>query len=80
VNVNSSYNGFYSPGNSAYYPRVRVLPTILSGAYYITLAPPLDSGSGENTISFDLVKKGYYIYVPPSYKQGAVQSIFIKTN
>jgi hypothetical protein len=80
VNVNSSYNGFYSPGNSSYYPRLHVLSTSLPGAYYITLAPPLDSGSGENTISFDLMNKAYYIYVPPNYKKGAVQSIFVKTN
>jgi hypothetical protein len=88
LQMRSVQNGFYSPGDTVIDRHLYVQKTQYT--YLVTLGDPVDSGTGENTIVFDdsyssriLIYPnngycGYYVYVPPSYKQGAVETIFIK--
>lgn len=85
VQVNSSINGFYSPGDTAIYPKVFVKETVGSNlqyrkSYQIFLAPPINNGTAENSISFepDYDNKASYIYSPPGYTLGAVETILVR--
>jgi hypothetical protein len=89
LQMRSVQNGFYSPGDTVIDRHIYVQKTKYSG-YLVTLGDPVDPGTSENTIVFDDSYSsryqlysyngyyGYYIYVPPGYKQGAVQTIFTK--
>lgn len=90
LQMRSVENGFYSPGDTVIdlHLLVQKLPY---SSYQVTLGDPVDSGTDENTIEFndswnrylgvDPGYLGYYIYVPPGFKQGegAVETIFTKT-
>ncbi len=83
VQVNSTQNGIYSPGEFAVYPKVYVQekPCTNCGGvilYTLSLAPPLDAGTLENSIWFDAQRNAYYTYIPPGYNKGAVQTVFVK--
>jgi hypothetical protein len=85
VQINSTFNGFYSPGNAAIYPEVYVEESICSNCqhysiYEISLAPQVHPGTLENTIWVDPDNNAYYTYIPPNDNAGAVQTIFVKTN
>jgi len=89
LQIRSTQNGFYSPGDTVIDHHLLVQKLPYSG-YEVSLGDPVDSGTGENTIGFDNSYNryygvdpyssylGYYIYVPPAYKQGAVETLFKK--
>ena len=83
VKVLSTKNGFYSPGDSAIYPKVYVKEINCTSCQYhrtytLTLAPPISPGTMENTIWFDPNNNAYYTYIPPDYTKGEVQTVFVK--
>lgn len=83
VQVNSTQNGFYSPGELAVYPKVYVQEKPCSNCagvklYTLNLAPPVDAGTLENSIWLDAQRNAYYTYIPPGYNKGAVQTVFVK--
>jgi hypothetical protein len=85
VEVNSTTNGYYSPGDAAVYPKVMVTETICANCQYcktykISFAPPVDPGTLENSIWFDPQYNAYYTYIPPGYTKGAVQTVLVKSN
>ena len=89
IQMRSVQNGFFSLGDTVIdrHLSVQKLPY---GGYMVSVGDPLDSGTGENTISFDDSYNrlyqlypyngyyGYFIFVPPDYHKGAVQTIFMK--
>ncbi|HEY4876871.1 MAG TPA: hypothetical protein VIH86_14930 [Puia sp.] len=85
VEVNSTVNGFYSPGNSKIYPSVFVVKKVnaneqFDGMFIIALAPSVDPGTLENSIWFDSQNNAYYTFIPPNYTKGAIQTMFVRTN
>lgn len=84
VEVNSTSNGFYSPGAATIYPKVFVKESNCNTCQYtriytIALAPPVNQGTSENSIWFDPKNNAYYTFIPPNYTTGAVQTVFVKT-
>jgi hypothetical protein len=83
VKIISTQNGFYSPGASAIYSKVYVKEINCTTCQYrrsytLTLAPPTNAGTAENTISFDPNGNAYYTYIPPGLTNGAVQTVLVK--
>jgi hypothetical protein len=85
VQVFSTQNGYYSPGDSTIYSKafvksINCLSCQYPRTYTITLAPPTSTGTADNTIWFDLNNNAYYTYIPPGYTKGDVQTVFVKMN
>ena len=88
LQIRSVQNGFYSPGDTVI-DRHLFVQKMFTG-YQVSLGDPVDAGTAENSIRFDASFDryfgvylyngyyGYYVYVPPGYKQGAVQTLFKK--
>ena len=88
LQIRSVRNGFFSPGDTVI-DRHLFVQKMFTG-YQVSLGDPVDSGTAENSIGFDGSSDrfygvylnngyyGYYVYVPPGYKQGAVQTLFKK--
>ena len=89
LQIRSVQNGFFSPGDTII-DRHLFVQKMLSTGYQVSLGDPGDPGTAENLIQFDDSFNGfyhvypyngyygYYTYVPPGYKQGAVQTLFMK--
>jgi hypothetical protein len=84
VEVNSTVNGFYSPGAAAVYPEVAVTEITCNQcpygkAFRLQLTPPVNAGTPANTIWFNPEYKAYYSYIPPNFPRGSVQISFVRT-
>jgi len=83
VTINSTANGFYSPGDTVINLKTAVETiSCRSCQYPVTYQFALGAlrlpGTLENVIWFDPSNNAYYTYVPKGYTQGAVQTIMTK--
>jgi hypothetical protein len=89
LQMRSVQNGFFSLGDTVI-DRHLFVQKLPYGGYIVLVGEPVDSGSNENSISFDDTYNrlyqlypyngyyGYFIFAPPDYHKGGVQTIFKK--
>ena len=83
LTINSTSNGFYSPGDTIIHLETAVETNNCSNCqfsmtYQIVLGRQPFAGTLDNKIWFDLLNNAYYTFIPNGYQGGAVQTVMAK--